>query len=877
MYFNIWPEEPTENFSWAICKNPESIFMREMGKEGRRIAGWFSVDEKTGRQSYHGSAVNAPLSFLATAKKLNLPAYVHNHMTSVCPYNLKAFDEILRSVMRGRNASGGHLTDEQFSEKRMWGAYMGPYTVDHEYASSSFSQVGISCVDTIGLPGGTHMYSLNSIEPMSITEFLQKVYVVSFYLSFNRDSIYSMGEEQVVKFINLCKEWIMDCPIKNMIVNKICRYNKNLIKLFETGLIEGIEDEDLRGEIAKKIDERFTRIGLHQKRHDLVLELMKNLHADGKFNTFVDLGFSEGKLLYALREQEEFNSVRAVGIELEEYRVRKARKKMRNTNTKLIQCDAMFPNITEVDVNPDVLACVEFIEHFDSEDRRNLVSIIRDVFQPKHLVLTTPNVAYNDIIGLEEGIWRHRDHKIEFNYDEFVAEVVIPLAKKYTVEMRLLVPEEEIQPSFCLVCTRVETPIKKKKKRGRGRSPVNHQTISIRKWQEMYQGIHFSRVGYTVRPNEIANGYSSRAFRMNGKNIFYLAPTISPCDWTEGAPDFLEHPLSCFEYYRNRGVTKLIGEEKYMGSRGYILCFKNPEDAKAAGYRLPLVINSRGGFPFFTDDATLMAIWEELAPAMKFDFMVLDAEIMPWNLKAGKMIDRQFRQPGECAFLSRSYASGTSLEVPSDYTQSSVDFLETVDTYAADSRLEIRPFHVLAYGSCDQHPKGLRFRDVVNGFFMDHGKHLELIQDISNTKGDASFIKHCVGHVVYLQEPKSVADSIERWMKYCDNEVGEGFVYKPMDFMRYSANGYYIQPAVKVRGKRYLQIVYGIDYLQPDYFEQLKRRGTKKKRVLAAQEFDVSLNMLTAFLRRDPVMLKRYTAAFIGMESVNMRGIDATL
>jgi len=386
--------------------------------------------------------------------------------------------------------------------------------------------------------------------------------------------------------------------------------------------------------------------------------------------------------------------------------------------------------------------------------------------------------------------------------------------------------------------------------------------------KEMYHGVYLDRCDYTIRGLELANGYASKAFILNEDRLFYMAPTISPCEWTDQAPDYLEHPLSCFDYYQSRGIDTLIGEEKYMGSRAYILAFKNPEHARAAGFSSPIIINSRGGFPFFQDDdERLIKIWEELSSRMITEFIILDAEILPWSLKAGGLLKYQFQIPGECASLSRSFCgidSGTSNE-----------FLSTVAFYGREMPLEIRPFHILAFGDCDL-GRGFKFKNYVNGFFLPHDKHLEIISSLSSMDANAS-IRPCNGHVVSLESKESKNASIEKWEKYCSDERGEGFVYKPQSFINTSGNGYYIQPAMKVRGKRYLQIVYGIDYRDPEYFEILKVRGVKRKRVMAAQEFDLSLKILSSFLARNEQMRKRLVAAFLGMENVSFRGVDQTL
>jgi PNKP adenylyltransferase domain, ligase domain len=46
----------------------------------------------------------------------------------------------------------------------------------------------------------------------------------------------------------------------------------------------------------------------------------------------------------------------------------------------------------------------------------------------------------------------------------------------------------------------------------------------------------------------------------------YLPPTISPTETTT-APDLLEHPAEAFVYYRREGVSRVICEQKHMGSR----------------------------------------------------------------------------------------------------------------------------------------------------------------------------------------------------------------------------------------------------------------------------------------------------------------------
>jgi len=60
-----------------------------------------------------------------------------------------------------------------------------------------------------------------------------------------------------------------------------------------------------------------------------------------------------------------------------------------------------------------------------------------------------------------------------------------------------------------------------------------------------------------------------------------------------------------------------------------------------------------------------------------------------------------------------------------------------------------------------------------------------------------------------------------------------------------------IQPAIKVRGRKYLHMIYGIDYLHPNNLSRLKQRKTRKKERHALMEFALSVESVERFVRRD--------------------------
>ena len=77
-------------------------------------------------------------------------------------------------------------------------------------------------------------------------------------------------------------------------------------------------------------------------------------------------------------------------------------------------------------------------------------------------------------------------------------------------------------------------------------------------------------------------------------------------------------------------------------------------------------------------------------------------------------------------------------------------------------------------------------------------------------------------------------------------------VVKPLAFVAQGPRGL-AQPALKCRGREYLRIIYGPDYLEPPNLARLRKRGLGAKRSLAMREFALSLEALERFARREPL------------------------
>jgi protein phosphatase len=84
-----------------------------------------------------------------------------------------------------------------------------------------------------------------------------------------------------------------------------------------------------------------------------------------------------------------------------------------------------------------------------------------------------------------------------------------------------------------------------------------------------------------------------------------------------------------------------------------------------------------------------------------------------------------------------------------------------------------------------------------------------------------------------------------------------------------------VQPAVKVRGREYLRIIYGPEYTDPHNLERLRSRGLSKKRSLALREFALGVEALERFVRGEP--LRRVHECVFGVLALESEPVDPRL
>jgi protein phosphatase len=373
--------------------------------------------------------------------------------------------------------------------------------------------------------------------------------------------------------------------------------------------------------------------------------------------------------------------------------------------------------------------------------------------------------------------------------------------------------------------------------------------------------------------------------------LAYLPPTMSPSE-TSAEEGWLEQAEEAFAYFRDQGVAEVVCEEKHMGSRAVIaLC----RTADAVRERFGLTgddtgaIWTRTGRAFFNDGsakdgvttADVLArlrlavdaadLWDELAT----QWLLLDAEIMPWSAKAGSLIETQYAPvaaSSAAAFaaatdaFTRAAARGLDIAALGDhFTDRAARAARYGNAFApyvwpvrGIDDLKVAPFHLLA-------SEGRVWFD------QDHVWHMRLADRLA-VAGE-KIVTPTRWRTVALDDEAAVADAIA-WWEALTARGGEGMVVKPCAFVARGERGL-IQPALKVRGREYLRIIYGPEYDAPDNLARLRKRGLGGKRNLALREFALGHEGLRRFVAREP--LRRVHECVFAVLALESEPIDPRL
>ncbi|MEU6200500.1 polynucleotide kinase-phosphatase [Streptomyces sp. NPDC047061] len=377
-------------------------------------------------------------------------------------------------------------------------------------------------------------------------------------------------------------------------------------------------------------------------------------------------------------------------------------------------------------------------------------------------------------------------------------------------------------------------------------------------------------------------------FAIDPRLLPYLPPTMAPTA-TSHVEGYLEHPAEAFAQYAADGVARVVCEEKHMGSRAVALVCR---DAEVAHKRFGVPpgptgsLYTRTGRPFFDDESVTEEIlgrirasvdaaglWDELAT----DWLLLDAELLPWSLKASGLLRTQYAAvgaasgavfPGALAALERAVGRGIDIgELRDRQRERAADAAAFTDAYRRYcwtteglDGVRLAPFQILA----------VQGRSLAA---LPHDEQLALLDRL--VEHDPSGLLQTTRRLhVDTGDPESVRAGVDWWLEMT-GRGGEGMVVKPAGAVVRDPQGRLVQPGIKCRGREYLRIIYGPEYTRPDNLTRLRNRFLNHKRSLAIREYALGLEALDRLADGEP--LWRVHEAVFGVLALESEPVDPRL
>lgn len=375
-------------------------------------------------------------------------------------------------------------------------------------------------------------------------------------------------------------------------------------------------------------------------------------------------------------------------------------------------------------------------------------------------------------------------------------------------------------------------------------------------------------------------------FAIDPRWLIYLPPTMSPPN-TSDRPGYLEHPAEAFDFYRERGIERLVCEEKHMGSRAVVILGRDSDEVRrrfGVETNLPGMVYTRTGRRFFNDDALEREFLERLGSAAaeagfweRHDtgWVCLDCELMPWSMKALDLLREQYAAVGVSSRIAlsasippleqlaaRGIDSNGLLDRQRERLSRAERFVDAYRHYSwpvnSIADLKLAPFHVMATegGTHLQH---------------DHLWHLGAISSICERDPD---LLHATHHRLVDLGDGASEQAATAWWEEITARGSEGMVVKPLQFIPTGQRGL-IQPAIKVRGREYLRIIYGPEYDLPEHLQRLRNRNPGRKRALSLREFALGVESLERFVGGEP--LYRVHEPVFGVLALESEPVDPRL
>lgn len=747
---------------------------------------------------------------------------------------------------------------------------------DFEYERLPYNPLSKNNTQFLNDMSDNYIFKL-SHNNMSFNKLFNILIVMSYVYNVNRH--FEVSQDQLVKLIERNSDWLKQHSKKQLIVQRFLSYKKELttqaLSLLE---IDSLEVENTTNPNSETELEKKESLG--DKRYKKIYEVVNSL-SQGNQVSIIDFGSSTGRLVrswlsndYDLSNISEYTltDVNSKDLSFASRKIDMKKHSFINiAHSSLEYFDKRF-------VNKNIGIMCEIIEHIEPRKLNSVLKNILENYNIKYLIITTPNFEYNKVYGIEG--FRHWDHRFEYTraeFENFKTYLSVDLNADIIESGFIGEEHNDYGGSTQYVVIKNNnhsvTSVYPEKKNNFDITDVvaNKDLVT-----SISQDVIKVPIKSTISTLELMSRYA-----IDKEKIIYIPPTMSPVDTSN--ENYLEHISSAFEYFKKRGIDQVVCESKHMGSRGILVVTRDSTISEKLFNTTDTVwCYTRTGRQMFTKEQQeylFPKIHEILTKSGIFfehKWVILDSEVLPWNLKGEQhLIKNQYGNVGSSGYSALENSYDIVKSHYDNLENSSTEIIESVKSLQMDlidkqncltrynnvytnyvwdikdfTAIKIAPFHIFTSGNLN--------------FNITHEQHLELIDNIIKYDTYNIFNKTTLISVD-LNNDFQVQYAIKEWEDYTGKGY-EGFVVKPKKFLTFDSDHRPIQPAIKVRGRDYLYLIYGTEYTRE--LDKLRKRPVKRKRASAIREFMLGLQGLLMFQQTGNIYeTHKYVTAVLSIDS----------
>jgi predicted kinase len=358
----------------------------------------------------------------------------------------------------------------------------------------------------------------------------------------------------------------------------------------------------------------------------------------------------------------------------------------------------------------------------------------------------------------------------------------------------------------------------------------------------------------------------NRLLRFARNNVNFVSGTMCPADKNGGELEDLDKAL---DYFKSKGVDKVMLQIKYMGSRCNVYLFDDIEKSYAV---------SRNGFVI--RKLELKNIYKglkerlfEYFKANDLEMMIIDGELMPWSALGEGLIDSTFQAinkgikseldllknngfEDQLEKLTDQYR-GTQFdsdrhamkkeELYAKYGPQKYEAYKLLSDFYMPDIDELDQLHDLYSKQLDIYAKPLTEEELVSELHYQPFSILKSIkkngEEIYYFDNNNEIMFKAVNDAEYAiceltpdgyKEARSFFDRVTKALNF------EGVVVKP-----YNVDTEYCAPFMKVRSPNYLTIIYGYDYSNKvKYGRLLGQKRINRKLKTSVAEWQLGKKLL---------------------------------